>query len=836
MSLMDSTPYFAEWPEIRSQIAPNAVQEQQIEQILAQLSLQEKLGQMLQPNLTDVTPQEVTEYKLGSLLNGGGSWPGNDKYAPVEAWVEAAEQYYQANEAAWQGRGFRIPFIWGSDAVHGHNNVFRATIFPHNIGLGAAQDVDLIRRIGVATSAEVAATGIDWTFAPTVATPRDYRWGRVYEGYSEDSGLVYHYAAAMVEGIQGDTEQLAGERRVVATAKHFIGDGGTEHGVDRGINRYSEEQLLNIHGLGYVSALNAGVQAVMASFNSWDHNNNYAPSNIDCQYNGKIHGSRYLLSDVLKDKMGFDGLVISDWNGHSEVSGSSMQDARHTVNAGVDVLMVTARSDWKACLTNLQRDVEAGLIDESRIDDAVRRILRVKLRAGLWDKPSPQQREYANQPQLLGSDAHQQLAREAVRKSLVMLKNNQSLLPLSPNQAVLLTGSGADSISKQCGGWSLSWQGDDIAVSDFPGAQTLDCALTGYLGEQLIRDEAQAPKGCVAVVVIGEQSYAEMYGDIKAGQTLDFSSLHPSNNQDAQTIARLSAAGHPVVTVMFSGRPLYCTDLINHSQAFVAAWLPGTQGGGIVDVLFRDHQEQVQHDFQGRLSFSWPAQKDAFALNHPATHIPGFTSPANEIDSREQAALFPLGFGLSYQSAQETPRLELDSREFAIDVAEYVLFGREAQISHPLSLALQSQPRAVMLPGCSPLDVAGSHIEPINYQHQYDARAVQAQEPFELTLEVLPGLMPLPWESGKALEFCIDVKLEQAPQAPVWVELELMGWGQYRFDISEQLQQADGQWHSIRVALDDSLRSLEVNNKVWRLRCEDAAHIAFSNISLVLAD
>ena len=420
---------FAEdWPRVESAVGYDPGREAFIADVLSRMTLEEKVGQMIQPDLREVTPDEVTEYRLGTILNGGGAFPGNNKYATAADWAQAADIYYRASERGYEGRGFRVPFAWATDAVHGHNNVFGATLFPHNIGLGAARDPDLVRRIGAVTAAEITATGLDWTFAPTVAVPRDYRWGRVYEGYSEDPAVVHAYASAMVDGLQGQGGDRFGDDRVVSTVKHWVGDGGTLDGVDRGDNHYTEDYLINLHAVGYASALDAGAQVVMSSFNTWHNEKNYDLTGTG-NYNYKIHGSRYLIQDVLKDRMGFDGVVVTDWNGHSELNDCTPGNCPQVILAGNDLIMVTARPDWQEFYRNTVDQVRDGTIPLARIDDAVTRILRVKHRAGLWDKPSPANRVGAGRQDTLGSKDHRELAREAVRRSLVLLKNDQ-VLPL----------------------------------------------------------------------------------------------------------------------------------------------------------------------------------------------------------------------------------------------------------------------------------------------------------------------------------------------------------------------------------------------------------------------
>ncbi len=350
-----------------------------------------------------------------------------------------------------------IPVLWGTDAVHGHNNIPGATIFPHNIGLGAARDPDLIRRIGEITALEVRVTGLDWAFSPTVAVARDARWGRTYESYSENPELVRQYAVAMVTGLQGEpgTPQFLDSAHVLATPKHFLGDGGTG-GKDQGDNIYTEKQLLELDSLGYQAAIAAGAQTVMASYSSWQGQ--------------KMHGNRALLTEVLKGRFGFEGLVIGDWNGHAQLPGCSPSDCPAAVNAGIDVLM--APDGWHELLGNTLAEAAAGEIASARLDDAVRRVLRVKLRAHLDTEGRPSTRPYAGHYELLGSSEHRAVARQAVRESLVLLKNRNHVLPLSPALRVLVAGDGADSIAKQSGGWTIDWQGTE-PNQDFPHAESI---------------------------------------------------------------------------------------------------------------------------------------------------------------------------------------------------------------------------------------------------------------------------------------------------------------------------------------------------------------------------
>ena len=706
----DSLPYLDDWKPTKTIISKDPVIEAEITRILSLMTLEEKVGQMIQPDLREVTPTEAKEYKLGSILNGGGGFPDDNKYASAKQWANEADKFWLALEQSYEGRGFRIPFMWATDAVHGHNNVFGATLYPHNIGLGATRNPDLIEKIGEATAREVAATGLDWTFAPTVATPRDYRWGRVYEGYSEDPEVVYQYAKRMVTGIQGGESGLKGDTHVISNVKHWIGDGGTLNGVDHGENRYTEEYLRNIHAMGYVGGLDAGAQVVMSSFNSWWNPRNYDPMSTkkaatpDLPYmnNQKIHGSEYLITDVLKGKMNFDGIVVTDWNGQGEINGCTAANCPQAVLAGNDVFMITARGDWQAFYENVIAQVHSGIIPMSRIDDAVTRILRVKMRANLWNKPMPSLRSLAGKQEVLSAPEHVALARQAVSESLVLLKNDNNALPLSPTSRFLVVGSAANDITKQTGGWSLSWQGDGNTIEqDFPNAQTLLMAMQTEAGdENIVTNISKAnPEDTTAVVVIGEDPYAEMFGDISRTQTLEFSKLKPSYKKDLDTIRDLKEQGYKVITIFYSGRPLYVNEEINLSDAFVAAWLPGTEARGITDVLFAKSGQ----DFKGKLSYSWGAKKCSTTINRPAPNIANYKTPVDGLTGElieqeingEHQPLFPYGYGLSYNKTntiraryEDLNAIPLDPRDYGCGMSEpdngvaktpLEIFGKEAK-------------------------------------------------------------------------------------------------------------------------------------------------------------
>ncbi len=587
----DASAELKDWPALESRFAKDPAIEARVAEILASMTLEQKVGQMVQPEIKSITPEEVRQYYIGSVLNGGGSWPAKNKHASVQDWVALADAYYDASMGT--DAKIPVPVIWGTDAVHGHSNVYGATIFPHNIGLGAAHDVELIERIAEATGQSTRATGVTWTFAPTVAVAQNARWGRTYESYSSQPALIREYAAAYVKGMQGLLDK---DGNVVATAKHFIGDGATDGGKDQGSALVTQAQMINVHGQGYYGAIEAGVQTVMASFNSW---NDIAAGK---DY-GKMHGSRDLLTVALKEKMGFDGFVVSDWNGIGQVTGCKDDSCPQAINAGIDMVMVP--DAWKSFIANTIAQVKSGEIPQARIDDAVTRILRVKLRARLWEhKPSASQ--FAGKPESL---VHRDLARRAVRESLVLLKNDGATLPLKKGQRVLLVGKSADSISHQTGGWSLTWQGTDNTNADFPNADSIAAGLREQLGEAnvILRDSAEGVDPAsydVVVAAIGETPYAETNGDIVPSDTMAHSRRHP---EDLAVLKAAAATGKPVVTVFLSGRALYANDLLNLSSSFVAAWLPGTEGKGITDVLVAGADGKPAHDFRGKLTFPWPA-------------------------------------------------------------------------------------------------------------------------------------------------------------------------------------------------------------------------------------
>ena len=667
--------------------APDAAQEAQVRDIVAHMTLAQKIGQMTQPDIRAVTPDEVRRFYIGSVLNGGGAWPGNDKHASAADWMALADAFWDASMHT--DMAVKVPVIWGTDAVHGHNNVYGMTLFPHNIGLGAANDPALVERIGEAVARQVRATGLDWTFAPTVAVPRDDRWGRTYEGFSEDPAVVAAYAGRYVTGLQGRFDP-AGRPTVVATAKHFIGDGGTDRGIDQGENKASLDELLRVHGAGYVSALGAGVQTVMASFNSWTFTGRDDTGRALAFVNAKNTGNRYLLTDLLKTRWGLAGFVVTDWDAIGQVTyvdadgktrSCTTSSCPAAINAGVDMVMVPFA--WKEFIAHTTASVQAGEIPQARIDDAVTRILRVKMRAGLLRvvdgvsvSTRPSQRAGARD----AAAAHpRELAREAVRESLVLLKNDRGTLPLARVGRVLVVGRAADSIADQAGGWSLTWQGTGNANAYFPVVDSILAGVRDAVGADSVAYSVDAKDVDVTafttvIAVIGESPYAEGAGDIRRSDTLEHARRHP---EDLAVLDRVRARGVPVVTVLLSGRPLWVNREIDRSDAFVAAWLPGTEGKGIADVLFR-HADGSVVDFRGRLSYSWPRDACQTSVNKgDAGYDP----------------LFAYGYGLTYASPHaaigaldESPQPQRCGAPVAAATEDLVIFQQAEGPLHKLAI------------------------------------------------------------------------------------------------------------------------------------------------------
>ena len=581
----------------------------QIRPIVAKMTLEEKVGQMTQPDQEFIKdPSDVQMLFIGSVLSGGNSDPRTNT---VEDWTAM----YERLQAQALRTRLKIPLLYGADAVHGHSNVIGAVLFPHNIALGATRNAELVEEIGRITAREMRATGIQWAFAPCVAVPRDERWGRTYEGFSEDPALVAELGEAAVRGLQGD--DLTAPTSVAACAKHYLGDGGTAFGtgapnadqpggrypLDQGDMQLSEAEVRRLHLPGYITAVNAGVTTIMPSYNSWNGE--------------KLSGSKYWLTDVLKGELGFQGFLISDYNALDQLPGDRAEQVERSINAGMDMVMVPRH--YREFIDTLTKLVKDNRVPISRIDDAVTRILRVKFAMGMM---APDWSSKANRELLasFGSAAHREVARQAVRESLVLLKNEGGALPIrSGAKRIHVAGAAAADLGVQSGGWTIDWQGRR-------GEITVGTTILGALQQKAPRgtevtysaDGSGTAGADVSVVVVGEAPYAEMMGDRR-----DLS-LSP---EDLSIITRANSAGAPLVVVLLSGRPMIINEALAQADAFVAAWLPGTEGLGVADVLFGDHAPT------GKLPMTWPRSMDQLPIN---------------VGDQPYEPLFPYGFGLTY--------------------------------------------------------------------------------------------------------------------------------------------------------------------------------------------
>ncbi len=678
----------AAWPTANSpDVMTDAATLAFVEDLLARMTVEEKVGQVIQADIGSISPADLATYPLGSILAGGNSAPGADERATAQAWVDLAKAF---RAAAAERPGARVPLMFGIDAVHGHNNVVGATLFPHNIGLGATRNPNLIERIGVATALEVAATGADWTFGPTLAVPRDDRWGRSYEGYSEDPEVVAAYAGRMTLGLQGTLGQGHLEPgHIAGSAKHYLADGGTLNGKDQGDAIISERELIDIHAAGYPPAIDAGVLTIMASFSSW---------------NGAKHTANPdLLTEVLRGPLGFDGFVVGDWNAHGQIEGCTNESCAAAFNAGIDMFM--APDSWKPLYDNTLAQVKSGEIAFARLDEAVRRILIVKVKTGVFEAERPVE----GRVEVLGSPDHRALAREAVRQSLVLLKNNGAVLPIQPGARVLVAGS-ADDIGQAAGGWTINWQGTGNTRADFPNGQSIweglkDAVEASGGTAELNAAGTYRTRPDVAIVVFGEEPYAEFQGDLS---DLDFRPREP-----LALLRRLRAESIPTVAVFLSGRPLYVNPEINASDAFVAAWLPGSEGGGIADVLIAGNDGAPQHDFRGTLSFSWPRSPDQAPQNRGGP----------DYDPQ-----FAYDFGLTYAATVETPALA-EVKETS--EAASMRFLADGRLVTPWSLVVRDDGGEARIAdgarGVSPRAVVT--IAPVDGQGQESARLVTFKGP-----------------------------------------------------------------------------------------------------------
>ena len=568
--------------------------------LLGQMTLDEKIGQMAQIEKNAIDARTSAAFNVGSILSGGGGYP--DPNTP-QAWYDMVKSYQDAA----LGTRLGIPILYGVDAVHGHNNVAGATMFPQNVGIGATNDPALAQQVCAATAAEMNATGIRWDFGPVVAVPQDIRWGRTFEGYGERTDQVATLGAACIKGLQGSG--LGADDTSAATAKHFIGDGGTAFGsstssgpngpylLDQGVDQVDEATLLKLFLPPYRSAIDAGARIVMVSYSSTTA--------------GKVHGDRHLITDILKGQLGFIGFVLSDWGGVDQVvPGNYSASLEQGINAGIDMVMVP--TDYVRFITTVKSGVQAGTIEQERIDDAVRRILRVKFEMGLFEKPMPA----AGKASDVGADAHRAIARTAVAQSAVLLKTSGNLLPITSGRKVLLAGQGADDIGIQSGGWTITWQGSEGEITR---GTTLRAALAARLGGNLAFDRNGAfPTGTkaeVGIVVVAERPYAEGVGDSSTLQLPD---------NDVAVIAKVRPLVKSLVVVVMSGRPVILGDVAS-ADAIVEAWMPGTEASGLADVLLGDKP------FVGTTPYTWPMT--------PADSPRIGKAPCD-------GAVYPVGYGL----------------------------------------------------------------------------------------------------------------------------------------------------------------------------------------------
>jgi beta-glucosidase len=589
-----------------------------VDALLENMTLAEKIGQMTQVDKRAVEPQEVTRWFIGSVISGGGSNPEPNN---PQGWADMVCSYY---EAALETR-LGIPLIYGVDAVHGHSNVVGATIFPHNIGLGAARDADLVQRIGRATALEMSATGAYWNFAPCVAVPQDVRWGRTYEGYSEYTPLVTELGEAYLTGLRGS--DLASSGSVLACPKHFVGDGGTTWGstprydwldnywqavderykIDQGDAPIDEDTLYKTHLTPYLKAIDAGARSIMVSFSSWN--------------GAKMHAHHRLLTEVLKGQFGFNGFLVSDWQAINQLSANYHESVVSSINAGLDMIMVPF--EYERFITTLTEAVQLGDVPLERIDDAVRRILATKFELGLFE------RKTNDEPRIdvVGSTEHRQLAREAVRKSLVLLKNERNTLPIAKDTSqIIVAGAAGNNIGLQCGGWTIEWLGGDGPITEgttlvqamrhtVSSGTSIHYQETGDFPDNIVAD--------VGIVCLHEPPYAEGVGD-RADLRL--------SKEEIDLLGRVRARCHRLAVIIFSGRPLIITEQLPLADAWVAAWLPGTEGQGIADILFGDYRPT------GKLPYTWYASMKQFQMNK------------NELSSvKDEGSLFPFDYGLTFE-------------------------------------------------------------------------------------------------------------------------------------------------------------------------------------------
>jgi beta-glucosidase len=731
------------WPQGRSTGLVDDKTEAFITDLMSKMSLREKVGQMIQGDMEAAVPDDLRAYPLGSVLAGGNSAPPNykDDNVAIDVWIRTTQAYHAVAIEPRPGH-VPIPLIMGVDSVHGASNFTGATVFPHNIGLGAARDPELIEQIAAVTATETAASGFDWAFGPAVSVPQDDRWGRTFEGYSERPEITAEYAAAYVKGLQGapGTTRIQ-DGKVAASAKHYLADGGTRDGVDQGDAPITEQQMIELHAPGYVAAVNAGAMTVMASFSSWN--------------GAKMHGNKSLLTDILKGRLGFDGFIIGDWNAHSQVPGCNGGDCPVVFNAGLDMAMAPHR--WKELFDNTVKEAEDGTIPLARVDDAVRRILRVKVKLGLFDPARP-----ATDAKKLATPEHRAVARRAVQESIVLLKNNNNLLPIRPKQNVLVTGTHADDIGLQSGGWTISWQGRGGHNADFKQGVSLWAGLKSAIeaigGTANLSADGSftGAKPDIAVVVFGEQPYAEHVGDIGS---IDFSAADKSG---LEALKKLKAQDIPTVAVFLSGRPLWVNPEINQSDAFVAGFLPGTEGEGVADVLVAKADGTPNKDFHGKLSFSWPKRPDQAVLN---------------VGQPNYDPLFAYDYGLKYSDKVTVPQLdETPSAAGAMNIATYYTPGK---VMDPWTLKMLG-------------DVASQAVDSADRQEG----AIKLVFTGGASIRILGPTVDL-HDAGQSLR--IDYRVDALPKGQVTVKIGGQG---APVDITSLFKDSPvGSWTSLKVPL-----------------------------------
>ncbi|MEQ8676343.1 MAG: glycoside hydrolase family 3 N-terminal domain-containing protein [Aggregatilineales bacterium] len=654
-------------PDVLPYLNPDLSVEERVEDLLSRMSLEEKIGQMTLIEKNSITPEQLTEYFVGAILSGGGGYPRPNT---AESWYEMVSGFQDAALAT----PLQIPMLYGVDAVHGHNNVRNAVIFPHNVGLGATRNPELVEQIGRITALEMIGTGIYWDYAPVLAVPQDIRWGRTYEGYGEQTDLVTELAMAFMRGLQGD--DLADPHNALATPKHFVGDGGAVWGtspfgssnIDRGVTDVDEETLRAIHLPPYLDAIENGARSIMISYSSWGGLN--------------MHAQDYLIQDVLRGELGFDGFIVSDWEAINVISPDYYTSVVVSTNAGIDMNMVPY--DYETFISALTEAVENGDVTMERIDEAVSNILRVKFEIGLFEHP------YGDEALLetIGSDEHRAVAREAVAQSLVLLKNEEATLPISSDAGMIfIAGEGADDIGIQNGGWTIEWQGT-TGTNSTAGTTIVEAFEDAVDGDTRVvynragrfdvvtDDDGNPIIADVGVVVIGERPYAEWFGD---------DLLLNIPRVDNTMLERVAAQSERLVVIVLSGRPIVITDQLLQADAVVAAWLPGTEGAGITDVLFGDR------DFTGTLSYTWLRGVDQLPFDF-----------ANLPETDCEAPLFPYGYGLTYENS-ESPYLDLaiecapDEEEAAVIpedsdfIAPVGTFGENYYAPVPVSITLDGE-------------------------------------------------------------------------------------------------------------------------------------------------